>query len=111
MRVLLLFAIMALACTMREDEPPVEVLTRDRFENVLLEAQLIEARMNHEVVVAHVNAIPAEQYYAEMFVKEGTTKEEFQRSFAYYSEHPEVMRSIYERVLEELNRRKDQPIQ
>ncbi|MBX2974127.1 MAG: DUF4296 domain-containing protein [Flavobacteriales bacterium] len=108
MRKLLLICLMAVACSASEEAPPPDVLPRDRFKDVLLEAQLIEARMNHELVVAHVSTIPADEYYAEMFEAEGTTKEQFQRSFAYYTEKPELMKAIYEEILAELTRRKDE---
>lgn len=101
---LMLFA----ACTVREEAPPADVLPREQFKNVLLEAQLIEARMNHELVVAHHSSIPADHYYAEMFKTEGTTKEAFKRSFTYYSGRPEEMKTIYEELLTELSRRKDE---
>ncbi len=108
MRKLLLIGLMAVACTASDESVPSDVLPRDRFKEVLLEAQLIEARMNLEVVVAHASSIPADQYYTEMFEAQGTTKEQFQRSFNYYSERPELMKGVYEEILSDLGRRKDE---
>ncbi len=48
---------------------PEGLLDRERFKEVLLEAQLIEARMNQELVVSARDLIPAEHYYAEMFAR------------------------------------------
>ncbi|MBL7950646.1 MAG: DUF4296 domain-containing protein [Flavobacteriales bacterium] len=103
----LLFA----ACSNGAETQPADVLPRERFSETLLEAQLIEARMNHELVVSHHSAIPADQYYAEMFKAQGTTREQFQRSFTYYSGRPEEMKAIYEGILDELSRRKDDLVQ
>lgn len=108
MKRLFFIGLLLVACSSGTEAPPADVLPRDRFKDALLEAQLIEARMNHELVVSHHSAIPADQYYAEMFKAQGTTKDQFQRSFTYYSGRPEEMKGIYEDILNELSRRKDE---
>ena len=100
--------VLLVACSSQSSSAPDGVLGRDRFEQVLLEAQLIEARMNHELVISQQSDIPAEQYYTEMFAAEGTTKEQFQKSFTYYSGRPDEMKLIYEEIFAELSRRKDE---
>lgn len=96
------------ACGTKETQPPVDILPRDKFVTVLLEAQLIEARMNHELTVAHMGEVPSDEYYAELFAEQGTTKEQFQATFDHYTEHPEEMESIYEEIISELSKRKDE---
>lgn len=96
------------ACSTGASDAPEGVLDREHFKQALLEAQLIEARMNHELIITHRSAIPAEQYYAEMFEAQGTTKEQFQKTFAYYSARPLEMKAIYEEIFTELSRRKDE---
>lgn len=100
--------VLSLACTSKESTIPEGVLQPERFEKVLLEAQLIEARMNHELVVTRQNVIPGTDYYARMFQEQGVSKEEFEQSFAYYSGQPEVMKGMYESIITELVRRKDE---
>ena len=100
--------LLLVACSSHRNTAPEGVLDREHFKRTLLEAQLIEARMNHELIVAHASEIPAEQYYADMFKAQGTTKEEFEKSFSYYSEDPGEMRTIYEEIFTELSRRKDE---
>ena len=109
MKQLLIIPVMAfLSCTQQPEPVPADVLTRERFQQVMLEAELIEARMNHELIVAHHSMIPSEQYYNEMFAAHNTTKEKFQRSFDYWTSRPEEMKAIYEAILIELSRRKDE---
>jgi hypothetical protein len=108
MKRVLFIGLCLMACSTPEGSVPPDVLPRDRFRTVLREAHMIEARMNHEVVVAHARSVPAEKYYTEMFEAEGTTKEEFQRSFAYYSGRPTEMKALYEEILNELSLRKDE---
>lgn len=107
----LLIGLLFAACTGGAEGPPADVLPRERFKETLLEAQLIEARMNHELVIAHHSSIPGDQYYAEMFKAQGTTKEQFKRSFDYWSGRPEDMKLIYEEVLNELSHRRDERAQ
>jgi hypothetical protein len=96
------------ACGPAGADLPEGVLERERFKTVLLEAQLIEARMNHELIVRHLTDIPSESYYVAMFAEHGITKEQFDRSFAFYAEDPQTMKAIYEEILVELSRRKDE---
>ncbi|MGV3638249.1 MAG: DUF4296 domain-containing protein [Flavobacteriales bacterium] len=107
----LLMLVLVMSCRAPEDAIPSDVLPRDRFTTILVEAQLIEARTNHELVVAHHSSIPSEQYYADMFKEQGTSKEEFQRSFAFWSGRSADMKAIYEEVLVEISRRKDEHAQ
>lgn len=110
MRKLCAFTLVALllACSSDRTDTPDGLLDREHFKQTLLKAQLIEARMNHELVITHVAGIPAEEYYAEMFKAQDTTKEQFQKTFTYYSEHPLEMKTIYEEIFVELSRRKDE---
>jgi hypothetical protein len=104
---LLMFA----ACTGGPDAGTSGLIDRDRFTQLLLEAQLIEARVNHELVVEHITSIPMEQYYTELFEASNVTREDFDRTYAYYAQRPAELKAIYEEILTELARRKDQPPQ
>lgn len=101
-----LLVLLVTACSTPEVVPE-GLLDRERFKETLLEAQLIEARMNQQLVVERATVIPAEHYYAEMFAKQGTSKEQFERTFAYYAERPVELKQIYEEIFTELSRRKD----
>lgn len=103
-----ILVVLLAACSEGSSNVPDGVLQRDRFKQVLLEAQLIEARMNNELIITQQSAIPADQYYAEMFSAQDITKEQFQKSFTYYSGKPDEMKVIYEEIFAELSRRKDE---
>jgi hypothetical protein len=98
--------VMLLACDQKE-QTPEGLLDREKFKEVLLEAQLLEARYNHEVVVEHKQEVPMKQYYEQVFEKHGTDREQFQRTFEYYTARPEELKAIYEEIMVELGRRKD----
>lgn len=94
------------ACNTRESAPP-DLLPRDRFRDALLKAHLVEARMNHEMMVDKRMDMPAAQYYDTLFVQEGITRAEFLRTFNWYTGHPQEMKAVYEEVLAALQERAD----
>ena len=91
----------------QKDRTPEGLLDREQFKEVLLDAQLLEARYNHEVVVEHRQEVPMKQYYAQVFEKYGTNEDQFRKTFDYYKERPEELKAIYEEIIVELGRRKD----
>ncbi|HOZ40418.1 MAG: DUF4296 domain-containing protein [Flavobacteriales bacterium] len=102
----LILSIALIACEQGSMRPP-EVLAREPFTAVLCDLQLVEARINHELVVEPIGTIPSDRYAEEVFARNGVTKEEFRTSLAYYGARHEEMTAIYEDVITELTRRKD----
>ena len=111
MRSLLLAIPLMLAACSNEVATPEGVLDRERFTDVLLEATLLEARMNRELVTEQRASVPMDRYYEELFVEKKMTQAEFEKSFDHYAAHPELMAAIQEDVLTELSRRKDEAFQ
>ncbi|MCB0766764.1 MAG: DUF4296 domain-containing protein [Flavobacteriales bacterium] len=107
MRWALILPVLLMACSGVEETPP-DVLSEDRFADVLLESYLIEARTNQEFLGGRVIAVPPAQAYAAMFERFGTSKEQFDRSFTYWSERPAEFKVMHEHILNELSRRKDE---
>jgi hypothetical protein len=105
----LLMLLVCSACGGATAPPDEGLLDRERFTDVLLQAQLIEARVNHELMVDHRVGSPVAKYYDELFQKEGVSREQFERTFDHYAARPEELRAIYEEVIAELARRKDGP--
>lgn len=94
------------ACTTVE-ERPADLLPREKFTAVLLEAELIEARVNHERTIDLSKEIPTSKYYAEMFKAQGVTEEGFERTYRWYVAHPAELKDIYNDVLTGLQQRVD----
>ena len=105
-RRVLLIAAFAMACAAPEERPE-DLLPRGKFTEVLLEAQLIEARVNHERVLDKRTDIPTAQYYSDMFAAEGVTGEAFKRTFDWYVDHPAELKEVYNDVLTGLQKRVD----
>jgi hypothetical protein len=106
MRALLATLVLLFACGQQEPMPE-GLLDREKFTAVLLDAQLLEARRNHEMVVEHRQEVPIETYYQQVFEKHGITEEQFRATFDHYTKRPEELKAIYEEIIVELGRRKD----
>lgn len=104
-----ILVICLVACTPK-DPVPKDLLEREQFKEILLQAQLIEARVNHELIVEHISQVPTQQYYAELFEREGVSEAQFTTTFKYYTARPEELQAIYEEIITELTFRKDQAI-
>lgn len=106
---LLLVIFLLASCAQQEPEPPADLIGRDAFVQVLADVQLIEARINHEMVVDQRIDSPAQRYYDELYTDRKITKDHYARTYQWYAEHPERMKAVYEDVLVELGRRKEIP--
>lgn len=107
MRAFVIIMVLFLAACASSEERPAELLTREKFTEVLLEAQLIEARVNQESVIDKKADIPDKSYYAEMFKTQGVTEEAFKITFDWYVDHPAELKDIYNDVLTDLQKRVD----
>jgi hypothetical protein len=107
MRTLALALMACMTACASSEERPADLLPRDKFTQVLLEAQLIEARVNHEAVIDKRTEIPSKEYYAEMFKAQGVTEDAFRSTFNWYVHHPADLKVVYNDVLTGLQKRVD----
>lgn len=103
----LLLALLLLAACGTADAPPADLMDRASFTRVLLQAQLVEARLNHELVIGKRGDSPVERYYDELFRQQGVSREAFERTFDWYTGHPEELRTVYQEVLTTLDSLKE----
>ena len=103
-------AILVLASCSRPQPEPAGLLPREKFKSTLLGSQLIEARLNHEMVNDKRLDMPVREYYAELFKAEGVSEQAFKTTFQWYVEHPADLKVIYEEILVELQKRADKPV-
>jgi hypothetical protein len=89
------------------EKPPKAPLDRKKFEEVLMESLLIEARVKQEVTLDRRDDSPAAHYYEEMFRKEGVTREDFKATYDAYVKQPEQLKAVYQDVLNDLQQRAD----
>lgn len=106
----ILVLVSLIGCAGPEEQPPSDLIPRDRFVQVLADVHVIEARISHEMVVDQRTDSPAQRYYDEMYAERAITKEEYEKTYTWYTEHPEMMKALYDEVLQELGRRKERGV-
>lgn len=104
-----LATLVVLAACAAPQAAPEGVLPHERFVLLLTEAQLIEARVNRDLVLGPQVPAMADSFYMALFREQGVTREQFITTFDHYAARPEAMKAIYEEVITELGRRKDRP--
>jgi hypothetical protein len=90
-----------------EEAPPNDLLPRDQFKRLLMNAQLIEARTSRELVNPEGGPKVALEQYAALFASEKVTVEEYRQTFNWYAAHPKHLKPIYEEILTELQKASD----
>jgi Domain of unknown function (DUF4296) len=95
------------ACGADVSAPPADLIEREQFVQVMADAQLIEARVKHEVMVEQRTDSPAQGYYEEMYTERKITAEQYEHTYQWYVEHPEDLKDVYDAVVVELGRRKE----
>jgi hypothetical protein len=102
----LLFPLLLAACGGGE-KPPKAPLDRAKFERVLAGSLLIEARSGQDIQIDRRADSPAGDYYDELFKKEGVTKADFKATYEAYLQQPELLKEVYQDVLNQLQQRAD----
>ena len=99
---LIAFAALSLiAC--RRGELPADVLPADKMVDFLSEAYLLEGFYAVETEYRYDAMTPeVASVYDDILVRHGITKEAVERSFHYYSEHPEQYLPIHDSVIARL---------
>lgn len=70
---------------------------------ILTDIQLIEGAVSKKIIDRNASQKESPIYYEKVFEKHEITRQQFSESIAYYSEKPEELQIIYEKVLVELS--------
>jgi hypothetical protein len=97
--------VLAAGCVETEiREKPETVLPEAKMIEVLTAIQLIEGAISKKILDKNVTKKESPLYYQQAFDKYKITRQQFEESIAYYTENPEEMKAIYEKVLVELSK-------
>jgi hypothetical protein len=107
--VLLLLVLFTLACGSSEEAPlssppPSGILPAEKFALVMADVQLAEAVVNQKMIREDEPLVMGAVYYTQVFEKHGISKEDFQKSHAYWASRPQDMLAIYDLVITELTK-------
>jgi len=83
---------------------PANVLTQQELVPILADIQIAQAS---QIIFEYSDTIrySLKQYQMEILKKKNISEEKFQESMEFYSEHPELLKEIYDEVVNELSRR------
>ena len=101
---IIILAFGIVACSEEAEQIPADVLDKPMFTDVMMDMQLIEAAYNRQLAQDEDSVAKGKvyHYYGEIFQKYNTDEATFNRSFEWYTSHPEHMVEVYEIVMERL---------
>lgn len=104
--ILIPVAALFMACGGSETEVPKEYIQFDTMVDMMADIHVIEAKAN----LARVKGLEEGKQllfdnYEQVFFNHGIAQKRFENSYKYYSAHPELFNTLFEKTLEELNKR------
>jgi hypothetical protein len=99
---LILFGIFLFACSNSSKVGiPDNVLPKEKMADVLVDVHLMEAAMN-------INASSTDKFNSslkiDVYKKHKITKQQYENSFEFYTQNPELLGEVYQLVLSNLSR-------
>lgn len=84
---------------------PENVLSQEEMASVMTEVHLLEASMSMNISTAITKDGPPDlkQTTLELLKKKGVSKEKYETSFLFYTEHPDLLSDVYQLVLNNLS--------
>lgn len=95
-----------IACGSTKEEVPKEYIQFDTMVDMMADIHVIEAKAN----LARVKGLEEGKQllfdnYEQVFFNHGIAQKRFEDSYKYYSVHPQLFDALFEKTLEELNKR------
>lgn len=96
----------ALFVSCKTEQIPENIIGEDLMVTILTEIHMVDAY----IVIEYDNEENAKEYlqnkvYPEIFERNGVTADDFYQSVDYYSDRPKEFRSIYEKVILQLDKK------
>ena len=103
-----LFLFLLFSCSEQQNTDE-HIIPKDQFENILKEIHLAESefqlnRINN--TERYKNKLSSD--YKEIFSKYNVSKTDFENTLQYYSERPDLLENIYEKILFNLKEKRTQ---
>jgi hypothetical protein len=88
----------------KKETMPANLLSKEKMVGVLMDVQLAEAAMTMNPYNADLRTLNNSSLPFDVFAKNKITKQQYNESFDYYSQHPELLDEVYASVLENLSK-------
>ena len=96
--------ILFFSCGKREKPIPETILPKDKMIAVMVDIHIVEASLNLNLAPTGSITSKGESYY-NILKSNHISKQQYDESFKFYVEHPELCNEIYEGVLNELSKK------
>ena len=93
------------SCKQAEEKIPSDILSKEKMVKVLVDIHLAEANVTIKNLAGDDANKLATAYYQHIYKSHRISKEEFKKSFLFYSQHPQLLEKIYDEVLSELSKK------
>ncbi len=106
--VLLLITTLFSCNKVKNSHVPADIIPEDKMVEIIVDVSIAESAINIQQrrgIAANKNV---KKYFDEVFKKHNVKKEDFQKSFKYYSRDPKEMKKIYTEVIEDLSRKQSE---
>ncbi len=106
MKRLILFASIGLILSSCQSETkvPRDCYTQDEMVQVLVDLNLVQGMLKSNFILDDSASRVAPVLYDQVFERNEADRQKFQRSLDFYLDHPEMLKAINEKVVEELNK-------
>lgn len=103
---LTLFSLASCYNTYHEEilDAPEDLIQRDSMVSILVDVELAESALRQKQNFGHEISEAKEAYFVAIFKKHNVSKEQFDRSLAFYKQDLESINSIYEDVITDLSK-------
>ncbi|MDX5446753.1 MAG: DUF4296 domain-containing protein [Bacteroidota bacterium] len=98
----LLFLLILVSCKNKDVKVPEEVIPEDKMIEVMIDVHLLEGARSGNSIIGS-DSLYIQDYYEGLLQDHDLTVEEYEQSFKWYTEHPEVFKDVYQRVMERLS--------
>lgn len=97
--------ILLIGCISKEVQIPDDIIDADTFTDIMIDVQIAEGMTSHNRTNRR-NKTEEQGFdpYISIFKKHNVEADEFQRTYDFYSHHPDLMEGIYEQVLDSLSK-------
>ena len=103
--VFIVFITMAL-CSCKSDDMLTDIIAENLMVSILVEMHWASAYFSIEYTDDSIRYCDAVKYMQQdVLEKNGVTLDKFEKSIAYYTDHPEKFRVIYEEVIQQLDQK------
>ena len=107
-RVVMMLSCLLIASCSEETKLPENTIPEEKMSLILTDIHLLEARVSRVSVISiDSSTLITEKMKKDIFKKHQTDTATYNRSYKFYSTHPELMERVYEKVVKNIQKRVD----